>query len=115
MPSKILITPYTVAILHREQDLDNMALRQQTEEMDSTDFEEAESKVKSTRISEVSNKFSQSSQRDKSYAVLQSRFFMYDLIKITSRKSTTKIITFYFRIPKIVDYPAPDLEKSDIL
>jgi hypothetical protein len=58
VPSKILITPYTVAILHREQDLEHLALRQQTEEMDSTDFEEADSKVKSTRISEVSNNFS---------------------------------------------------------
>lgn len=40
---------------------------------------------------------------------------MYDLIKITSRKSTTKIITFYFRIPKLADYPAGELEKPDIL
>ena len=29
---------------------------------------------------------------------------MHDLIKITSRKSTTKIITFYFRIPKLAEY-----------
>jgi hypothetical protein len=40
---------------------------------------------------------------------------MYDLIKITSRKSTTKIITFYFRIPKLKDYPVQELEKADIL
>lgn len=29
---------------------------------------------------------------------------MHDLIKITSRKSTTKVITFYFRIPTFVEY-----------
>ena len=40
---------------------------------------------------------------------------MYDLIKITSRKSTTKIITFYFRIPLIKDYPVEELETSEIL
>ena len=44
------------------------------------------------------------------YAVLQSRFFMYDLIKITSRKSTTKIITFYYRIPKKAEYDERVLE-----
>lgn len=40
---------------------------------------------------------------------------MYDLIKITSRKSTTKIITFYFRIPKLAEYPAADLEKPEVV
>ena len=49
------------------------------------------------------------------YATLQSRFFMYDLIKITSRKSTSKIITFYFRIPKLEEYDAQILEQRDIL
>lgn len=29
---------------------------------------------------------------------------MHDLIKITSRKSSSKIITFYFRIPKFGEY-----------
>ena len=29
---------------------------------------------------------------------------MHDLIKITSRKSSAKIITFYFRIPRFGDY-----------
>jgi len=29
---------------------------------------------------------------------------MHDLIKITSRKSSAKIITFYFRIPKFGEY-----------
>jgi hypothetical protein len=33
-----------------------------------------------------------------------SRFYMHDLIKITSRKSTTKIITFYYRVPNIEEY-----------
>jgi hypothetical protein len=42
VPSKILITPYTVAILHRDQDLDSNVLRQLTEEIDTTDFEETE-------------------------------------------------------------------------
>jgi len=44
------------------------------------------------------------------YALLQSRFFMYDLIKITSRKLTTKIITFYYRIPKKAEYDERILE-----
>ena len=35
---------------------------------------------------------------------------MYDLIKITSRKSTTKIITFYYRIPKKTEYDEGVLE-----
>ena len=29
---------------------------------------------------------------------------MHDLIKITSRKSSAKIITFYFRIPQFGEY-----------
>ena len=40
---------------------------------------------------------------------------MYDLIKITSRKSTTKIITFYYRIPKRADYDARALEDDTLL
>lgn len=39
-----------------------------------------------------------------SYSFIQSRFFMHDLIKITSRKSSAKIITFYFRIPQFGEY-----------
>lgn len=39
-----------------------------------------------------------------SHSVLLSRFFMHDLIKITSRRSTTKVITFYYRIPKLEEY-----------
>jgi len=31
---------------------------------------------------------------------------MHDLIKITSRKSSAKIITFYFRIPQFGEYHA---------
>ena len=49
------------------------------------------------------------------YAMLQSRFFMYDLIKITSRKSTTKIITFYYRIPKKSEYNESILEDKDLV
>lgn len=52
-----------------------------------------------------------SSVQFESYGVLQSRFFLHDLIKITSRKSTTKIITFYYRIPKLKDYQPELLEK----
>jgi len=40
---------------------------------------------------------------------------MHDLIKITSRKSSAKIITFYFRIPQFGEYNANyflDLEKE---
>ena len=38
------------------------------------------------------------------HSILLSRFFMHDLIKITSRRSTTKVITFYYRIPKYEEY-----------
>jgi hypothetical protein len=37
---------------------------------------------------------------------------MYDLIKITSRKSSAKIITFYFRVPLIAEYNATVLEQG---
>lgn len=37
---------------------------------------------------------------------------MHDLIKITSRKSSTKIITFYFRIPLFEDYNVQALEQN---
>ena len=40
----------------------------------------------------------------KVHSMIVSRFFMHDLTKITSRKSTTKVITFYFRIPKFGEY-----------
>ena len=40
---------------------------------------------------------------------------MYDLIKITSRKSTTKIITFYYRIPKKTEYDEAVLEDEQML
>lgn len=49
---------------------------------------------------------------------IQSRFFMHDLIKITSRKSSAKIITFYFRIPRFGDYDQQyfvDLEQEEQL
>ena len=49
------------------------------------------------------------------FALLQSRVFMYDLIKITSRKSTTKIITFYYRIPKKTEYDESVLEDEQML
>ena len=43
---------------------------------------------------------------------------MHDLIKITSRKSSAKIITFYFRIPQFGEYntsfyKALEQEKDD--
>ena len=40
---------------------------------------------------------------------------MYDLIKITSRKSTTKIITFYYRIPKKSEYDERVLEDDKMI
>ena len=45
-------------------------------------------------------------------ALIESRFLMYDLIKITSRKSSSKIITFYFRIPLHQDYNTQQLEHN---
>lgn len=38
------------------------------------------------------------------FGLLLSRFFMHDLTKITSRKSSNKVITFYFRIPTFMEY-----------
>ena len=35
---------------------------------------------------------------------VESRFSMFDLIKITSRKTSAKFITFYFRIPPVEQY-----------
>ena len=46
------------------------------------------------------------------YALLESRFIMYDLIKITSRKSSTKTITFYFRIPQYHNYQVQNFERD---
>ena len=37
---------------------------------------------------------------------------MHDLTKITSRKSTTKVITFYFRIPTYAEYLATTAESE---
>lgn len=47
-------------------------------------------------------------------AIMESRFLMHDLIKITSRKSSSKIITFYFRIPTIDEYLSFPLETNII-
>ncbi len=44
------------------------------------------------------------------YGILLSRFFMHDLTKITSRKSTNKVITFYFRIPTYIEYQLNDTD-----
>lgn len=41
---------------------------------------------------------------------LLSRFYMHDLVKITSRKTHTKQITMYFRLPKFNDYMLNGLE-----
>lgn len=35
---------------------------------------------------------------------IDSRYTMYDLVKITSRKNSASVITFYFRIPKFKEY-----------
>jgi hypothetical protein len=40
---------------------------------------------------------------------------MQDLIKITSRRTTTKIITFYFRIPKLEEYKSSKISEDDLL
>jgi len=36
---------------------------------------------------------------------IDSRYTLYDLVKITSRKKEVKMITFYFKIPLLDDYP----------
>ena len=35
---------------------------------------------------------------------IDSRFSLYDLVKITSRKSVAELITFYFRVPEYPEY-----------
>jgi hypothetical protein len=35
---------------------------------------------------------------------VDSRYTLYDLVKITSRKNSASMITFYFRIPKFEEY-----------
>jgi hypothetical protein len=43
IPSKILITPFTVVVLHKESDIREIVpSRLQTEEIDSNDFEESD-------------------------------------------------------------------------
>ena len=39
---------------------------------------------------------------------------MHDLIKITSRKSSAKIITFYFRIPQFGEYNASFYDQLEV-
>lgn len=56
--------------------------------------------------------FEESQRKKQPFAVIESRFLMHDLIKITSRKSSTKIITFYFRIPYFSDYSPEMLEHN---
>jgi hypothetical protein len=41
---------------------------------------------------------------------LLSRFYMHDLVKITSRKTHTKQLTMYFRLPTFHDYVVNGLE-----
>ena len=66
------------------------------EEWDQSDFDELHPQLdKNSRSAQVN---------ENSYAMIESRFLMHDLIKITSRKSSSKIITFYFRIPTKEDY-----------
>lgn len=43
-------------------------------------------------------------QSHSNYMYIDSRYTMYDLVKITSRKNLGNVITFYFRIPKITEY-----------
>lgn len=85
--SNILITPFTVAIIQKTSDQNN------------------------GQYPAVRNPQDEALP----FAVLQSRFYMYDLIKITSRKSTTKIITFYYRIPKKEEYDETVLEEPNML
>jgi hypothetical protein len=67
------------------------------DEWDAADFDEANSLKKDPK-------------NPKPFAFIESRFLMHDLIKITSRKSSTKIITFYFRIPFFEEYQSQLLE-----
>ena len=46
---------------------------------------------------------SKSSTSEK-YTYIDSRYTMYDLVKITSRKNSGNMITFYFRIPEYKEY-----------
>lgn len=71
----------------------------QADDWDQNDFDELHPTSKEKGNSPGKNKGSAST-----VALIESRFLMYDLIKITSRKSSSKIITFYFRVPHHNEY-----------
>jgi hypothetical protein len=81
-----------------------------------------ESYLREVRTSLVISQFSvcilclgeEISQATKEHSFLLSRFFMHDLTKITSRKSTTRVITFYFRIPRFEDYKSAEIEADSL-
>lgn len=71
----------------------------QADDWDQNDFDELHPTSKDRGSTPGKNKGNASS-----VALIESRFLMYDLIKITSRKSSSKIITFYFRVPLHTEY-----------
>jgi hypothetical protein len=86
----------------------------QAEEWDQNDFDELHPQLHkeggaSTKSERTPTK---GGSQGSSIALIESRFMMYDLIKITSRKSSAKIITFYFRVPLMQEYNVQILEKS---
>lgn len=79
------------------------------DEWDQNDFDELHPSVTEGQRDKGS---SPSKKQIVPLALIESRFLMYDLIKITSRKSSSKIITFYFRVPLLADYNAEVLEHN---
>ena len=77
----------------------------QADDWDQNDFDELHPTSKDRGSTPGKNKGNTST-----VALIESRFLMYDLIKITSRKSSSKIITFYFRVPLHAEYNSVFLE-----
>jgi hypothetical protein len=77
----------------------------QADEWDSNDFDELHSQ-------NLGTPGGGGGQQPNRLCLIESRFLMFDLIKITSRKSSSKIITFYFRLPLIAEYNSQVLESN---
>ncbi|CDW77412.1 tbc1 domain family member related [Stylonychia lemnae] len=121
-PVQLIITPYTVSVIresfrvrsNRNSGLVNQSIESslsQIEEWDQADFDELHPQLLDHQDSKR-NKMLKQGQNVGPFAILESRFLMYDLIKITSRKSSSKTITFYFRIPMLEEYDIDSLENG---
>lgn len=86
------------------------------DEWDQADFDELHPSLKggstNNNNTNIDQKVTKKQNNNNNFALIESRYLMHDLIKITSRKSSAKIITFYFRIPVFEEYITFDLESN---